>query len=165
MSTSIGPGRRRCPEKPSAHGRSERRVRVPGADIDARVLSLWGFSSRPVASTEEMQMASTPLSDRLLDQLQLGGNVRGRSADVVNGQTPIGTYFCAPSFAASKNEFGNLRDEGDGHAVHRALAFGKSGGARVRAMHSTRSIDRIFFMFGFLLRFFIYLKEWLDSAP
>ena len=60
---------------------------------------------------------------------------------------------------------GNLRDEGDGHAVHRALAFGKSGGAQ-RQSHAQHEKHRQDLFHVWVPPTFFYLsQEVLDSAP
>ena len=143
-----------------------RDVRVPGADIDARVLSFLELLVQAGGVNGRNADGVHTLVDRLLDQLQLGGNVRGRSADVVNGQTPIGSVLLrAVVRGLEERVTGNLRDEGDGHAVHRALAFGKSGGAQ-RQSHAQHEKHRQDLFHVWVPPTFFYLsQEVLDSAP
>ena len=143
-----------------------RDVRVPGADIDARVLSFLELLVQAGGVNGRNADGVHTLVDRLLDQLQLGGNVRGRSADVVNGQTPIGSVLLRAVIRGLEERVtGNLRDEGDGHAVHRALAFGKSGGAQ-RQSHAQHEKHRQDLFHVWVPPTFFYLsQEVLDSAP
>ena len=119
-----------------------RDVRVPGADIDARVLSFLELLVQAGRIDGRDADRVHTLVDRLLDQLQLGGDVSGRGADVINGQAPLFRVLLRAVIRGLEERVaGNLRDEGDGHAVHRALAFGKSGGAQ-RQSHAQHEKHR-----------------------
>ena len=119
-----------------------RDVRVPGADIDARVLSFLELLVKAGRIDGRDADRVHTLVDRLLDQLQLGGDVSGRGADVINGQAPLFRVLLRAVIRGLEERVaGNLRDEGDGHAVHRALAFGKSGGAQ-RQSHAQHEKHR-----------------------
>ena len=128
-------------------------VGVPGADEDAGILCFLELLVQAGSINRGDADCINALVDSLLDQLQLSGHVCGGSADVVNSQTPIsGVLLSAIVGGLKERVAGNLRDEGHGHAIHRALALGKSGGAQ-RQSHAKHQKHRqnLFHSFGFLL--------------
>ena len=140
-------------------------VRVPGADIDARVLSFLELLVQTGRVNGRDADRVHTLIDRLLDQLQLGGHVSGRCADVVNSQTPLFSVLLGAVVRSLEERVaGNLRDEGDGHAIHRALAFGKSGGAQ-RQSHAQHEKHRQDLFHVWVPPTFYLSQEVLNGAP
>ena len=142
-----------------------RDVRVPGADIDARVLSFLELLIQAGRVNGRDADRVHTLVDRLLDQLQLGGDVSGRGADVINGQAPLFRVLLRAVIRGLEERVaGNLRDEGDGHAIHRALAFGKSGGAQ-RQSHAQHEKHRQDLFHVWVPPTFYLSQEVLNGAP
>ena len=128
-------------------------VRVPGADVDAGILSF-------------LELLVQTLVNRLLDQFQLGGHVSGRCADVVNGQTPfLSVLLGAVVRSLEERVAGYLRDEGNGHAVNRALALSKSRRAQ-RQSHAQHEDHRQDLFHDWVPPTFFYLSQgMLDCVP
>ena len=124
-----------------------------GADEDAGILCFLELLVQAGSVNRGDADCINALVDSLLDQLQLSGHVCGGSADVVNSQTPISGVLLGAIVGGLKERVaGDLRDEGHGHAIHRALAFGKSGGAqRQRHAQYQKHRQNLFHSFGFLL--------------
>ena len=141
-------------------------VRVPGADVDASILSFLELLVQTGRVNGRDADRVHTLVNRLLDQFQLGGHVSGRCADVVNGQTPLlSVLLGAVVRSLEERVAGYLRDEGNGHAVNRALALSKSRGAQ-RQSHAQHEDHRQDLFHDWVPPTFFYLSQgMLDCVP